>query len=75
VLGIMDIKEVIKKANPGSVMLKALYCAVVFIASLFILSAIMNRGNTDMTAVMEEPSFPDIVFVKNGLEYNRMHGY
>ena len=73
--GIMDIKEVIKKANPGSVMLKVLYCAVVFIASLFILSAIMNRGNTDMTAVMEEPSFPDIVFVKNGLEYNRMHGY
>lgn len=53
-------------------------CAIivaVFIASLFILSKIMNQGNTDMTVEMGEASFPIVSVRVNGYEVNRLHGY
>lgn len=46
-----------------------------FFASLIFLGALMNRGNTDMTAKMSSADFPLISFVWDGLQFNTMHGY
>lgn len=46
-----------------------------FFASLIFWGALMNRGNTDMTAKMSSADFPLISFVWDGLQFNTMHGY
>ena len=38
--------------------LKSIYLIVIFLAALFGISAIMNKGNTDMTVEMGDASFP-----------------
>ena len=48
---------------------------ITFIASLFIFSELMNRGNTDMTAKMSDATLPMIYVVQEDLKYNPMHGY
>lgn len=46
-----------------------------FFASLILLGALMNRGNTDMTAEMSPAGFPLVSFVYDGMQMNTMHGY
>lgn len=48
---------------------------IVFIVSLFVANAILNKGNTDMTANMSPASLP-IVYMNVNDEYvNPLHGY
>lgn len=51
------------------------YCVCMFFASLIFLGALMNRGNTDMTAEMSPAGFPLVTFVYEGLQFNTIHGY
>ena len=55
--------------------LKAITFTSVFIAALFIISSVMNKGNTDMTAEMSEASLPMMYVNMNGTLSNCLHGY
>lgn len=48
---------------------------VVFFAALFVISNIMNKGNTDMTVEMAEASFPVVTMKYDGKAINELHGY
>ena len=48
---------------------------VVFVASLFIFSRLLNTGTNDMTMDMEEPKFPVVYMGMGDIRYNEMHGY
>lgn len=52
-----------------------LYLICVFVVSLLSLSAIMNRGNTDMTMEMGEATFPVVTFRYSGFDLTCLHGY
>ncbi len=56
-------------------LLRILFCVVVFLVSVFVTSALMNKGNTDMTTEMSHATFPSVVFKADGMRYNRMKGY
>lgn len=60
-------------------MKKSLIKAAVFVGtffiSLFIISGILNQGNTDMTAEMQPASFPLIYMNIDGERVNCLHGY
>ncbi|MBO5057302.1 MAG: hypothetical protein J6C64_13235 [Lachnospiraceae bacterium] len=47
----------------------------VFLAALFVISSIMNKGNTDMTVEMSEASFPVVTMKYGGRAINELHGY
>lgn len=49
--------------------------AVTFFVALFVISGIMNKGNTDMTAEMAEASFPVVSIKYQGNYINELHGY
>lgn len=55
--------------------IKGLIVGVVFFAALFIISNVMNKGNTDMTMEMSEASYPTVSVWYAGEEINIMHGY
>lgn len=55
--------------------IKVIVCAVVFLASVIVISAIMNQGNSDMTTEMEAATFPLVSFETEGTEVNLLHGY
>lgn len=55
--------------------IKGCIVAVVFFATLFIVSSIMNKGNTDMTMEMSEASYPVVGVRYGGFLINKMHGY
>lgn len=55
--------------------IKGLVCLVTFTVSLFVISAIMNRGNTDMTMEMGEASYPLVYVNYEGEHINCLHGY
>lgn len=55
--------------------IKGLIVGIVFFAALFIISSIMNKGNTDMTVEMSEASYPTVAVRYAGEEINVMHGY
>lgn len=55
--------------------IKGVYLIVVFLAALFSVSAVMNKGNTDMTVEMGEASFPVITMRLDEYQVNRLHGY
>lgn len=52
-----------------------IYCISVFLISLILLSALMNRGNTDMTAELSHATFPVVSFSYEGQPINELHGY
>lgn len=55
--------------------IKGCIVGAVFFAALFIISNIMNKGNTDMTMEMGKATYP-VVWVKySGYRINEMHGY
>lgn len=55
--------------------IKISYLAIVFIAALCSISAVMNKGNTDMTMEMREATFPIVTMQIDGNQVNRLHGF
>ena len=55
--------------------IKGLSFILVFIAAIFIISRIMNQGNTDMTVEMKEPTYPLIYMKLESEEVNCLYGY
>ncbi len=47
----------------------------VFVLSLFTISGVMNRENTDMTVKMAQASFPVVIMRYDGRDINELHGY
>lgn len=47
----------------------------VFLISLIVISFFMNKGNTDMTALMEKATLPTIAVCVDGRDINLMRGY
>ncbi len=50
-------------------------CIAVFISATIIISTIMNRGNTDLTAEMKPATFPLVYMEVNNQYINCLHGY
>lgn len=55
--------------------IKCSYLLVVFIASLFIASAVINQGNTDMTMEIGPATFPVVHMYVGNKEVGSLHGY
>ncbi len=55
--------------------IKAAVFIVVFVLSIFIISAVMNRGTTDMTVKMADASYPVVSMHYEDKDINLMHGY
>lgn len=55
--------------------IKGSIVTAVFFATLFIVSSVMNKGNTDMTMEMSKASYPVIGVQYGGYRINEMHGY
>ena len=56
-------------------LLRIVFCVVIFLLSVFVISTMLNKGNTDMTTEMSHATFPSVVFKADGMKYNRMKGY
>lgn len=56
-------------------LIKAAVFVCTFFISLFVISRIMNQGNTDMTAEMGPATFPLIYMNVGGEKVNCLHGY
>ena len=61
--------------NIGKAVIKGVIIFVVFIAALFIVSNVMNKGNTDMTMEMGRAVYPTAAVRYDGKTINEMHGY
>lgn len=57
------------------IIIKSSIVAVVFFAAMFIISGIMNKGNTDMTVEMGRATYPVVWINYDGYRINEMHGY
>ena len=55
--------------------IKGAIVVLIFITALFVISSIMNKGNTDMTTEMAKATYPVISVTYGGHEINKMHGY
>lgn len=55
--------------------IRAIVCVIVFFTSILIISAIMNKGNSDMTAEMKKASFPLVSIKAEKDEINCLHGF
>lgn len=55
--------------------IKSVYLIIIFLAALLSVSAVMNKGNTDMTMEMGEASFPVVTMQLEEYPVNRLHGY
>lgn len=55
--------------------IKGAIVILVFFTALFVISGIMNKGNTDMTAEMADATLPVISVNYGGHEINKMFGY
>lgn len=55
--------------------IKCFYLLAVFIIALFIISIVVNQGNTDMTMEMGPATFPVIHMYVGGMEANSLYGY
>lgn len=55
--------------------IRIIVCVFIFFTSIFIISAIMNKGNSDMTAEMKRASFPLVSVQVGNDEINCLHGF
>ena len=55
--------------------IKGCYLLIVFLLALFMISAVMNQGNTDMTMEMGPATFPVVHMYVGGMEVNCLYGY
>lgn len=56
-------------------LLKSVILLIVFIISLYIISGIMNQGNTDMTAQMAPATYPLVYITMGERQINCLRGY
>ena len=56
-------------------LIKGLIVVTMFFLSLFVISGVMNKGNTDMTVEMADATFPVISLGYAGRQINELHGY
>lgn len=56
-------------------LIKAAILVMVFVVSVFVISALTNKGNTDMTAEMANASYPVVTMLAGDMEVNTLHGY
>ena len=80
VQAIINSKNVMKNGNDNKLkitlmLLRIVFCVVIFLLSVFVISTMLNKGNTDMTTEMSHATFPSVVFKADGMKYNRMKGY
>lgn len=52
-----------------------IYSILVFVISLIMIGKFMNAGNTDMTTVMSDATYPVVTMRCAGQEFNELHGY
>lgn len=57
------------------VVLQGIVWVVTFFISLFVVSSLMNQGNTDMTVEMGKATLPLVYMSQNGDKVNCLHGY
>lgn len=55
--------------------IKCCYLLTVFIVALFVVSTVVNQGNTDMTMEMGPATFPVVHMYVGGMEVNSLYGY
>ncbi len=55
--------------------LKGLILVIVFLASLYIISTVYNKGNTDMTAEMGPATYPLVYVLMGSRQVNCLRGY
>lgn len=55
--------------------IKGIYLLLIFIIAWFVISAVVNQGNTDMTMEMGPASYPVIHMNIGDTEVNSLHGY
>lgn len=55
--------------------IKCCYLLAVFIVALFVVSTVVNQGNTDMTMEMGPATFPVVHMYVGGMEVNSLYGY
>ena len=55
--------------------IKGILLGIIFAAALWLISRIMNQGNTDMTTEMAEPTYPTVAMFAEGHLVNNLHGY
>ena len=55
--------------------IKGTICVLIFIISVLIISAITNKGNTDMTVEMKPATYPLVYMELEGERINCLHGY
>ena len=57
------------------VVIKAVIIIAVFFTALFVISRVMNKGNTDMTVEMAKATLPVVTMQYGGRDVNELHGY
>ena len=55
--------------------IKGILLGIIFAAALWLISMVMNQGNTDMTTEMAEASYPVVSMLTEGHRVNSLHGY
>lgn len=55
--------------------IKSMIVIIVFFTALFVISDIMNKGNTDMTTEMDAATYPVVSINYGGFSINKLHGY
>ena len=56
-------------------LIKTAVFLVVFLASVFVFSRIMNQDHDNLTMEMAEATLPVVTMERNGIAYNRLFGY
>lgn len=59
----------------GKTIIKAVYAALVFLAALFLIDHITNKGNMDITIEMSAASLPTVQVLRNKEQINSLYGY
>ncbi len=55
--------------------IKGTIVTAVFFAALFVISSLLNKGNTDMTTEMAKATYPVVAVNYGGFRINVLHGY
>ena len=55
--------------------IKGILLGIIFAAALWLISTIMNQGNTDMTTELGEATYPIVSMFTEGHRVNSLHGY
>lgn len=63
------------RENMKKIIIKAVIIIAVFFTALFVISGVMNKGNTDMTVEMAKAALPVVTMQYGGRDVNELHGY